>query len=215
MTAAEIITDIQNHGFTDTASSVLVSLINDAVHDINGREQWPYLITNANHTWNAGSTTPTAQPTNLTQIISIINETTGTILQPERFEYIVKTYPASLTTQAEPLLYYFIGTQLNVYPVPASSTTLKVVYARAQTTLTAGSAEADILIPARHHRLIVLKVLENLYAQEDDLQASQYFNQKFGERLAMMAYDMSILQSDRPDRIYSVDWEDFPYFPYE
>jgi len=208
LTVAEIITDIKEHGFTDYTDAQLVSIINDAVWDIDSREQWPYLDTSIDLTFAASSSTASNFPAQFSKVLSVVNASTGVVLVPEAFDVIRKSYPTALTTTGEPTRYYFIGTQFNVYPVPGAATTLKMAYTQWQTELTAASIETAILLPPRHHRLIVLKSLENIYLKEDDLQTSNFFSNLFDKRFANMTYDMTMQQFDRPQRIYSVDFDE-------
>lgn len=209
MTPAEIITDIKNHGFNDQTDATLYGLINDAVWDIDSREIWPYLDTSTVLTWAANSATATGFPAQFSKVLSLINTSTGVVLQPEAFDVIRKNFPTALTETGEPTRYYFIGDTLYVYPVPATDTSLTLAYVQWQTEITAVTTEAQILLPSRHHRIIVLKVLSDLYAQEDDLETASFFTNKFNERLVMMTYDIFMKQFDRPGRVYSVDYEDF------
>lgn len=207
-TVAELVSDIKRHGFDDATDASLEFHINDAIWDIDSREQWPYLETTGDINTSAGTATLT-MPTQFSKVLSLINTTTGTVLIPEAFDIIRKAYPNNLTQQGEPLRYYFIGNAIHMYPVPGATYAMKLAYIQWQTELTVASAETAILMPPRHHRIIVFKVLENLYAQEDDLEASAYWRQKFEDRFVQITFDMNMRQFDRPDRVYIQDYDDF------
>jgi len=208
MTGAQIIAVWDDHGFSDTSTTRKEEVLNSSVNEILADGPWTFQQEEASVTLS--SRTPT-MPTDFQLAYSFVIPSESIVLVPEEFDYVAKMFN-DLTLTGIPAYYYFIGTECNIYPVPASSYSAKLMYLKNQTALTGSSVEADIVIPPKYHRVIVYKGLEMLYAMEDDPELSVVFGQ-FSERLLdKMRNDTANKQLDRPRRIYDVfandDWVD-------
>src|SRR5206468_2523174 len=89
--------------------------------------------------------------------------------------------------------------------------TLGQVYLVYPTALGSSDAETLILVPPRHHQVLVEGTLAKLYKMEDDMELSLASANEFEKVLATMKDDLFRRTSaDRADRIYVVDeWDDF------
>lgn len=201
----DIIAELDDHGFQDTSTTRKLAIINDVAHDINSREAWSYLEANAQVPLTAGDNTPTA-PANFNKALSFTIPSQGIVLQPERLDVLAKTY-TDLSARGTPTYYYFVGNELRVFWTPDASYTAEMNYVRIQPTLTAVSIETDILLPARHHRVLVLGSLARLYAMEDDPELAALFDGQYERRITQMTEDLIVRQYDRPERVYDV-WAD-------
>lgn len=207
-TVQDLIDELDDHGFSDTSSARKVSIINDVANDINSRNPWKYLRASASLSIVSGNDTPST-PATMRQVIGITIPSISGILLPEDLRGIRKTYRGD-TTAAQPTSYYFVGNTLKIYPVPDANYTATIDYVQNQATLTSSSVEADILLPARHHRCIVLGSLAKLYAMEDDTDLSPLFENQYESRILTMTEDLTAEQYDRPSRVLDVyqeyDW---------
>lgn len=207
---AALISDLDDHGFEDTDADRKVAVINDTIADICSREPWPFLESVASVTCNSQAP---ALPSDFRASLAVIIPSNGVVLQPERLDTIVKRYPNALTSQGTPAYYYFIGSQINLVPVPDQSYVAQLYYLRTHPFVTQSSGETDILIPARHHRAIVLGTLARLYAMEDDPDLATVFNQLYEQRLVTMQADLWQRQFDRTDRVVDLwDGDDYDSF---
>jgi hypothetical protein len=96
-----------------------------------------------------------------------------------------------------------------VYPALTSPITFRLYYIRIPSDLTSSTVSADILLPARHHSIIVFGALVKAFLVNDDPQAAT-FQQMFESRYQQMRNDLWLNQYDRTDRIHIVtessDW---------
>lgn len=212
MTVAEIIVVLNNHGFEDTDDVEKMEAMNDAYYDVCSRERWPFLESEADVAVSAGSVNVT-EPTDMSKVVNIRVESLARKLEPERLENIYAADPALVET-GPPIFYYFVGDQLRIWPKPDAAYTLKVTYERWPTELTTGSGEAAILLPVRHHRVLVTGTLFKLYLMEDDSELSEQFERHFETRIERMRADLHARQIDRTEYIVDLNPEDYENFPW-
>lgn len=210
MNVSDIIDELDSHGFADTETTEKLRVINDTIGDVCSREPWQFMEASEDVTLTAGDNTPTL-PTNFRAMLTFIIPSEGRVLQPERLDTIAKTYPSSLTEQGVPYFYYFVGAELRVLPVPATTYTATAFFLKNHPTVTADTVEADILIPVRHHRVITLGSLAKLYAGEDDPSNAALFDSQYEARIQLMESDTWKKQYDRPDRIIDL-WGDDDWY---
>lgn len=213
MDVSEIISDIRNHGFSDTtefSSTLITGHINDAYWDICSREDWPFLETSASVTLSTASVT---KPTRFNRMLALIIPSNGQVVEPKPYSYILKNYSLSTTATGCPRFYYFIGENLYVYPTPDTSYTATALYIQYPAELAAADVEASILIPARHHRILTLGALVQLYTLDDQLDIAAAMKQQYEDRIRMMRHDLWNKQIDRPDMIYPI-YEENSLYPY-
>ena len=206
-TVSEMLTELSDHGFADTSQVRKLALINDTVWDICSREPWPFLEDTRTLTFSGSSTTSATDLSDLRAVLSLVRSD-GTPLQPRRLDEMEKSYGTDLTTATGTVTdYYFVGDELHFYPIPGAAETVRARILKHHPELTDASVEADILIPLRHHRLIVLGTLFKLYDLEDDFDLSARFQGEFENRLLTMRGEVWSKQYDRPDRLYDIDTE--------
>lgn len=210
---SEIITILDDHGFSDAVTQTKVDAINDAYWDVCSREPWPFLEKSASVSFTAGDDTPT-MPTDFRAVLSLFIPAQSLVLQPERLDTLAKNYPAQLGSTAaadrnRPLFYYFVGNELRLYPTPDAAYTATLFYVSWPAELTSGTLEAAIMVPARHHRVLVSGALSHLYRQEDDPDNAMLFETQLEKRLQSMRNDVYQRQFDRPDRVVDVYGDDY------
>lgn len=209
MDVSEIIARLNTMGFEDTGDDDKMDVINDTIWDIESRQDWPWAIKSTNLTFDGSSPTPTNIPADFKSVKWITDSTNGTFLRGERLDTIRNRYGNQLTSQQDPWCFYFLGTTLRFYPIPGASTTRFVLdYYAQQTELTTTSVEANILLPKRHHRTIVLGAVAKLYQIEDDPELAAVNKEDYEQRLATMAHDLIKQQHVNPDQIFVIDEDD-------
>lgn len=207
MNVAAIVSELDDHGFEDTSSTRKVAIINDTIYDICERDPWPFLEASASMSITSADSTPTL-PTDFRACLTLTIPALGYALNPERLDTVAKTYSATAT--GDPLLYYFVGNEMRLWPIPSTDRTSTIYYLRQHQAITAASAESAILVPTQHHRMIVLGALQRLYAMEDDPDLAVLFGTMYESRLASIKSGVWKKQYDRPDRVVDLwnDWDD-------
>lgn len=201
MTMEEILSSVDDHGFEDTLEARKVQVVNAVIRDICAREPWTFLEEDASVTINAREIT---KPTDFRAVLSLVIPSLGLVLVPERGDTVHKSDPASLTATGDyPTTYYFVGNTLYVRPVPTTSLTGTMFFLRNHPVVTADSVEADILIPAAHHQVIVDGTVSRIAAMEDDPDNAGLFKGFYEEGIQMM-HSTWKRQYDLPDRVIDV-----------
>jgi len=209
VTIDQMFTEMDLYGFEDFDDDAKLILINEAYFDIVTREAWPFmegLVTiaqpSADDTLNV--------PTNFQAVLSLVDTDNNIVLEPERNDVIEKNVRLNADS-GSPTKYYFVGETLYLYPSDNTGTTYRLYYIKAPSTLTVDSVVADILIPARHHSIIVYGALVKAFLVNDDPQAAVFQNM-FESRYMQMRNDVWMRQYDRPERIHVItDSHDWAY----
>lgn len=217
MDVADLLTIIDLHGFEDSEEDDKVSVLNDVLQEVCTREPWPFLETfvdfDEGDVDTAGKVTLPGTPPELASVLDIIatdsNSASGKIRWIRRDEHYSRN-PANLTQSGAPYKYFFIGNDLYLWPIPDSGN-FRCTYLQVQEAIDADSLEADILLPARHHRLLAVGAIAKLHAQEDDPENAGLFQGQFDSKLMLMRQDVYKKQWDSPDSILVVDDEDYGY----
>ncbi|HEY6020438.1 MAG TPA: hypothetical protein VIY48_11170 [Candidatus Paceibacterota bacterium] len=214
MNVLDGITILNNHGFEDTDETQKMAFINDTIWEIDGMEPWPYLYKSVNLNFDGTNPYPSNLPTDFAKVKWITDLTTGSSIWPERIETIRSRIGKDFAMAGDPNVFYFLGNQLRLWPVPPSSTGRFLLdYKAVQPTLTSASAEAAILMPARYHMLWVIGTLARLYNMDDDPELASVKKAEFDERVTKMRMDLFAQQEMRSDQIYMTD-PDEGYDPY-
>lgn len=201
MNVSDMLTEIRAHGFDDLDDTSLLGYLNDVYEDICALEPWPFLESTATATVDASTGKITA-PTDIRAILTIEDTTNSRPLDPLRLDEFTRRYGNQLTQTGDPIVYYFIGSDIYVWPIP-SSPTLTVRYLRLPAALTVTPDSAPIL--PRHHRLLVLGALVLCYMREDDSENAALFESKFDKRMERARNDFWNRQFDRTETIQDMD----------
>lgn len=215
MDVANIITELNNHGFTDTADDQKMFILNDTVWEVESTEPWPFLEKSAALNTDGTTASPTNFPSDFKAVKFLTDTVVGTAVWPERVETVRDRYALNFLTATDtnPFLYYIWGDTLRFYPIPPEATgRFYMDYIATQPELSADSLEADILMPKRHHRVYTLGTLYKLYALEDDLQNAQAFQSMYNDKIQMMREDLLRKQYQRSDIVFMTDADDDPEY---
>lgn len=213
MQLSDMYTQMTLYGFDDFEDAQKLMLLNESYLDLVTREPWPFLEKIVTITVPSGTTQITnnsfsGSPTDVNSVFSFIDMTNFIVMVPERNDVIEKNYQIS-SSSSLPHMYYFVGEDMFVYPATQGDTTYRLYYARTPSDLLITSVEADILLPKRHHSIIVYGALVKAFLVNDDPQAAVFQNM-FESKYQQMRNDLWMNQYDRTDRMQimsdSYDW---------
>lgn len=217
MDVQDIMDALDLHGFEDIEDADKVAVINDVLQEINSRDPWPYLevmvdFDAATDVDADGKVTLPGSPPVVGSVLDIVNldrSTYGKVQWIRRDEHFARN-PGNLDQTGHPYKYFFVGSDLYLWPIPDSGN-YRITYLQVQEDVDASSTADDILLPARHHRVILLGAAYKLHSQEDDPENATMFKSQYDERIIMMRQDLFTQQWDKPDSILMTDDEDFGY----
>lgn len=210
MDVSEMLTDLGDHGFTDTGTATKVRVLQDTIWEIEGVRPWPFLEASVTLTFSGSSGLASNFPAAFKTALKLKDVQNNRTLDPTG-ESDLEDAGFDLTTTGVPRVYYPSGDDLYVWPIPPASTTVRMRYLKSSTAISSSSVAADILLPARHHRLIVLGALVRLYDMEDDPELAARFEGHYERRLERMVDDLFRKQLDRPDFIRVQDPDAWDY----
>lgn len=206
MLVSEMLAEVRDHGFDDLTDTRILSFLNDTYFDVCSREAWPFLEATSAVTTNASG--QVTAPTDINKVIALVPTTQGAPrLVPARLDEFTKAWGSQLSQTGDPHTYFFIGSSLFVYPIP-STAALTVRYIKVPPALTT-TPDATPILPARHHRLLVLGALQKCYVMEDDPDQAGTFTNLYEQRISQMRGDLWMQQYDRPQTIQDLDDEDW------
>lgn len=211
MDVAEIISDLNDHGFTDAATTSKVRVIQDVIWEIEAIRPWPFLETKTDLSFDGTSGLASNWPTDFRAALKLKNKATGRLLEPVRQDALEEMVGVDLAKVAAPVVYYTEAEKAYLWPVPSNGTSVRMRYLRYSAAISDTSPETAILIPKRHHRVIVLGALIRLYDMEDDPELAARFEGHYENRLQKMAEDLFLKQYDRPDYVSVIDLDLWDY----
>lgn len=215
MDVADIISELDDHGFDDTESARKVAIINDVMWEVCGLEPWPFLESTASLTFDGthgypvelDPTDPTPTITDLHAVLSIRQDNGGPLDYID-FDEFQQNRPDTLVS-GTPRWFYFEAGVLTVYPIPPSTTTATLSYISTPAALTSASLAADIPLPAQYHRAVLVNgALVRLYAMEEDLDIAAGFKAYHDEAVARMREFMWRRQYQRQMIVVPSDVDD-------
>jgi hypothetical protein len=213
VTIDEMFDELDLYGFDDFEDSQKLVLLNEAYFDIVTREPWPFMERVEVFTAPAGTSRITnsafaGSPTDLGSVLSFVDTGNKVVMTPERADVVEKSYQVDSTAMLTSV-YYFVGDELFVYPELDAATNFRLYYLRVPAKLSESTDEFDILIPQRHHSIIVYGALVKAFLVNDDPQAAAFQN-AFESRYQQMRGDVWMNQYDRTERVFvtgdSTDW---------
>jgi hypothetical protein len=202
-----ILSELNDHGFTDQSTTRKLALLNDTYWDICSREPWPFLEEEITLAFDGTDSTPTNWPTDFRAVLAITDPSSGAVIRPERLDTIDKNHASELAESGEPFAYYFLSNEIRFIYIPSATTTLKMRYLKRPAALVDGGAETTILLPKQHHRALILGTLQKLYDMLDDPELGSRFEAQYETRIVRMRDEIWMRQYDRPDYIHMTDWD--------
>lgn len=205
---SEILSELGDHGFSDTSTTRKVGVINDTIWEICARSPWPFLEKTVDLTFNGISAVPTNVPSDLRAILGLAMKTDGRMLSYYRIEEVDKLFGTSgVDTTGTVFGWYQQAGVPTFVQIPNTSDSIRMRYIMIPPKITDTTLEAGIIIPPRHHRVITLGSLYKLYDMEDDPDLSARFETHYENRIQMMTDDLWHQQYDQPEYIVISDPE--------
>lgn len=208
-TVADILVEMNSHGFEDIAPAQLLYFINDAYYELCS-QPYPFLERSASVTMVSGSATipiVDADSHTVNKIISITNDTQGFALRPIRLDTLNKQFTGALTQAGAPAYYYRLNGAILGYPVNNTADTLTCQYTITPKEL--GIADTPV-VPIQFRRIITNGALYRAYMMNDDVDIAQYFKKEVQEHTIKAQEDFYRIQTDQPD--YMTDTDDDTQF---
>lgn len=211
MDVSEMITDLGDYGFTDSSTNTKVRALQKAIRRIERIRPWPFLETSANLTFDETSGLATNFPSNFRAALLLKDVNSGVRLEPVDQADLEDIVGTQLAQVGAPRYYYSEAEKLKLWPVPPNGTTVRMRYLRNSDPITSSTLESAILIPARHHDVIVAGALVILYDMEDDPELAARQQSHYQEALAEMVEDLFRKQYDRPEFVRVTDPDSWDY----
>ena len=196
-----------------------VEAINEAYNDICTREDWPFL--------EGMDTAATFVAANNGLLTLSNNDSVGQVkamyvagsprqtLEPRLLEDLFDGAAISasvLETAGTPQWYYFLADAIYCAPPPVADTVVSIFYQKDVNVLTATSLEAEILIPARWHRsVLVIGTLMRLAMMQDDVDMANAYERVYEKALAYMVDAVFSRQTQRTQYIHVNDPDNWDY----
>jgi hypothetical protein len=209
MDAADFFSGAQDYGFTDLSNPTLLRALQGSVDSIERMRPWPFLEATATLTFAGGSSTPVVAPPRIKAMLHANDVSSANRIFPIRLDDYADTVGTNVSTAGSPRTYRMEAGVLKFWPIPPSSTTVRIVYLQFSPRLTETSVEADFLIPARHHEVVFFGMLRRLYDQQDDPELAATMAQQRDQGVADMVEDLMKQQYDEPDFVRLTDINDW------
>jgi hypothetical protein len=211
MDVTDMLSELNDSGFNDSTDARKVLMINDALWDAAARQPWPFLETTLTLTFSGSSGVPTNLPANYRAAMSVVD--VGNSRNKLGFTRLddLDGSGTDFTQTGIPLLYYHVGSQLTLWPIPSVTANVRLRYIKKPAALTASTLSAAIEWPVEHHRVLVLGALYKLYDLEDDPELAVRFQGHYEGRLSQMVDEVFTRQYDRPETIGIDPWFDIDY----
>lgn len=204
-----MISELDDHGFADVSDVRKLAVIQDTIWQIEGIKPWPFLVT----TWQLNFDGTNPFPSNWSSLtppfrasLRMRDMTTGARLGAVRVEEADDRIGTNTINAADPMFYYFVGTQLNVWPIPPAGRVVQLRGTQWSQPINDGTLESQILIPKYFHRgLIVNGALQRLYAMEDDTELAPVFQSYQSAAMDLATEVLFTQQYDRGDHVRVTD----------
>lgn len=213
MDVAAMISELNDHGFTDESVTRKVAVLQAAIWEVEGMHPWPWIETSSTLTFDGVSGVPTNWASlNFRASIRLRDLAVRRRIRPIALEAWEDTY-ASEADSGDPLFYYFEGLNLNVWPTPPATTQMRLRHTKWSPEITDTSTASAILVPKYFHRgLIVNGALSALYDMEDDSDLATRFDGRQAKTISLALEALTKRQYDSPDSIVTTDPDDWDNF---
>jgi hypothetical protein len=193
-------TAFTDRGWARLSTTQQTQHINDGLHELDAQEpRWPYLLT---------TTTGTAPLTtaDLLEVSLVLNTSTNTPVSYIDYEDLAERYGDLTLTATDPGYWYFTpGSTTSISTYPVTTRTLKLVYWKVSSDLSAGSDTP--LSPARWHSVIVDLADRNACRVKKDFASAAGLQATIDGKLAAMRVDLLYRQTAGASQVMPF-WQD-------
>ena len=191
MDVQAFIDEIQNNrGFDDISAADILSVLNDTYHEFCATQPWPFLEKVAVVSTVNGDNAPFAAVTDIRSVLAMVDTTNGYPIPKIRWDELIKTYASALDETGNVIFWYKIGESFRVHPIPGEVSNLYLAYLCVEPELEITDLTADILIPARHQRILLHGALARLYQLNDDAESSVFQQNIYDQRMVRATNDL-------------------------
>jgi len=214
MNVSDMLSVLNDHGFTDESSIRKVEALQTAIWEVEGLHPWPWLETSANLAFDGTTGVPTNWSSlNHRATLRVRDLTNNARVRPIALEAWEDQY-ASLDDSGLPQLYYFEGMNMHVWPTPAVGTVIRCRFMQWSPPIDDTTLESAILVPKYFHKGLVCNgALSALYDMEDDSDLAVRFDTRRDKAVALALEALYKRQYDAPDAIVATDPDDWPLIP--
>lgn len=179
MTFAELKTELAARGFDYLSSTRLAAFINDAMHELDDEDMWPYR-------YKTTSGTAPLTVTDLGTVLMVVDETNDVPLTPTT-ELLLTEQFGDISLTGDPEFWYLTYSSgspvINVYPIN-TTITLGVRYLYVRSSLSAESDEP--IAPSRFHNIIMDIAVRMAYNDSDNPGSAQGIQVEIDRKLGRM-----------------------------
>lgn len=212
MDATGFLQALGDYGFLDTGLNRKIEKLQSTIWDIERRKPWPFLETSLLLDFDGSSAAPSNAPTDFRAAIRARDMVTGDRLTAVRLDDADDLIRAQVSQTGDPLIYYFEGGQIKVWPIPPASTDrVNLRYIKRSAPITDASPESAFLIPPQHHETILFGALMRLYDMEDDVELAVRMQGLYEQGISLMVEDLFHPQYDLTDYIHVFDPDDWDF----
>lgn len=193
---------VASRGFSRLVPADQQLVVNDALHELDSLEpRWPYLLT----------TTTGTLPLSITDLLDVAMVLNTTLNAPVTFvdyEQLASCAGDLTRTAADPQWWYFTpGSTTSISGFPVSTRTVKVVYWKTTTDLSAGGDTP--LAPTRWHHVIVDLAVRNAMRMKSDFADAEVMQGVIDRKLALMRTDLHYRQAQGASMVLPMGAEDY------
>lgn len=209
-----MVTEVAAHGYDDAVALARIAPLLDLEHKrLCGQAAWPF--TESTSAWTptvvAVNVAVPGAPSNIQYVRTAEMPAYNQTLSYLRRDILRKQYGGGLTTLTDlPRHYFMFGGQFFVWPnIPiGSSLLLALDFHQKPISLTAGVTEAQILLPAEFHGILLDRVIARMARAEGDITDGDTYDNRAQGQIAELyaAFDVNM---DSPDPIINnpdYDW---------
>lgn len=180
--------------FTDPSNAIYtdanwLSYLNDAYAWVQADcPWWPWKEVSATVTTSAGDGNITAADlgtVGVFQVSMVLDTTNGFVLEPVANRTQHRYEVPDITERGTPRWYRWLGSTLQLVPLPDASTTYVIEFMTASADL-ANTANNVPNFPAEHHQVLVEYALHLAYTDDDDDKSAAIHLQRAAEQLAQL-----------------------------
>ena len=199
----------QDYGFTDLSNATLLRALQGTVDAVERLRPWPFLEASATLTFAGSTELPATAPPRIRAVLRASIIGTGARLRPVRVDDFEDWAKGDYAKDGTPRIYVMRAGVLEFWPRPAATDTVKLRYIQFSPRMADATLEAAILVPARHHEVLLFGMLRRLYDQQDDPELALTMAQQYQQLVAEMVEDLTKQQYDEPEFIHVTDVEDY------
>lgn len=184
MTSAEMLAEIDAHGFEAIDVETKLLALNDAIGDICQLEPWPFLEAVTDLTYDGTEAVSDDWPSNIRAVVSLSPMNSGRELFYVRLDQVDKFYGATVSMVGVPQAYFLQASVVNIVPMPRVSDVIRLRFLQKPEDVTEEEPEDPSIFPKELHMAAVYGALVNLFMHDDDVEMSDKMAERRDTRVS-------------------------------